>query len=81
MLEDIGESEQTAFFAGDVSDFLDSRPVLIAAEHLVEPIVLVSKIIDVESCGGDLLAEMELAFCDVFVVVVVESCRADVFVL
>lgn len=82
VLEDVRPGEQAAFFADDVSDFLDARALVLDAEDFAEPFVvalLIGELMDWFGLAG--LSECETALGDVLAVVVVQGSGADVFVL
>lgn len=82
MLENIRECEEAVFETGNGADFLDCRAVLGDAEDLVEPFVDALGVAHfVNVFVGDVLAEREVAFGDIVVVVIVKSGGADVLIL
>ena len=82
VLEDVGEGDEAAFASVDGPDVLDGIARVGETEYGLEPVVLILFVIKiVEELDVGLLAEGEGGWGDVLGRVVVDGCRADVFVL
>jgi hypothetical protein len=81
MLEDVGEGQESPFFAQDRANFLNSRTVLLAPEDFAEPLVTILRVTDIHSIVRTLLTESEAAIGNIFVVIVVEGGGTNMFVL
>ena len=81
MLEEIWKCDQSALSSCNTPDILQSRPFIVATEHVFNPPIVSLVVVNVEAVSGNDLAERQVRRGDVFIRIVIYGTGADMFIL